>query len=81
MQNILRILSKNSSFYFTVPNRYTIHPEPHFNIRFLGFLPTIMKKVVVAKVHNININEVENILSYSCNDLKKLLEKTLKMIS
>jgi hypothetical protein len=73
MRNIDRALSSESAFYFTVPNRYTLHPEPHFNIRYVGLLPRRWQRRFVARRQRIAAADVERIMSYTPQDLADLL--------
>jgi SAM-dependent methyltransferase/uncharacterized protein YbaR (Trm112 family) len=76
MNNIAHVLSDNSVFYFSVPNRFMVHPEPHFNVRWVGFFPTQWQKWYIAKRLKIKTQYVEQIYSYSPSDLAKLLSPT-----
>ena len=39
IEEIHRVQKTGGIFFGDIPNRYTLKPEPHVNIRFVGFLP------------------------------------------
>jgi SAM-dependent methyltransferase len=73
MEQISRILSDDSVLHFLIPNRYMVHPEPHFNIRYVGFVPRKLQKKYVSWMLKIPETRVDTILSYSPHDLNSLM--------
>ena len=68
-----QVLSRDSILYFTVPNRYTLHPEPHFNCRGVGFVPRPWQKRYVGRRLGVPAKNVATVWSYTSGDLARLL--------
>lgn len=73
MESMSEALSPDSLLYFSVPNRYTLHPEPHFNRRWVGFVPRRWQKKYVGWRMGIPPEQVDTIWSYTPRDLARLL--------
>lgn len=73
MGNFAEVLSAESVLYFSVPNRYMLHPEPHFNVRFVGCVPRGHQQKYVGWRLGIPAQEVETIFSYTPQDLATVL--------
>lgn len=71
MASLNEALSDESILHFLIPNRYMIHPEPHYNLRGVGFLPRRFLQRYVS--WRLGVKEVEYILSYSPRDLARLM--------
>lgn len=66
-------LSPDSVLYFSVPNRYTLHAESHFNCRGVGFVPRPWQKRYVGRRLGVPAKSVATIWSYTPGDLARLL--------
>ncbi len=73
MKEMSSVLSDDSVLHFMIPNRYMIHPEPHFNIRGVGFVPRKYQKKFVGWRLKLPEEQVDTILSYSPYDLNSLM--------
>ena len=76
MKEVDRILAEHSAFFFSVPARYHLYPECHHNIRFLGFLPWFLRRLVIAKRYNLSPENVEYIFLYSFSEIRHLMEQS-----
>lgn len=71
MRNLDDALSADSILHFMIPNRYMIHPEPHYNMRGVGFVP---RRFVTRYVNwRLGLNEPQAVLSYSPRALARLM--------
>ncbi len=68
-----QVLSPDSILYFSVPNRYTLHPESHFNCRGVGFVPRRWQKHYVGRRLGVPATSVATIWSYTPVNLARLL--------
>jgi SAM-dependent methyltransferase len=75
MQSLSAAMSDDSVLHFMIPNRYMIHPEPHYNIRLVGFVPRRYLKRYVSWRLGIGEQDVVHILSYSPKELAQLMGK------
>lgn len=73
MDHMAEVLSCNAVMYFCVPNRYMLHPEPHFGRRWVGFVPRRWQKQYVGRRMGLPPQEIATIWSYSPQDLARLL--------
>ena len=73
MQAMGGALSADSVLHFLIPNRYMVHPEPHFAVRWVGFLPRKYHRRYVGYRLGLPAAHVEQILSYAPSDLASLM--------
>jgi SAM-dependent methyltransferase len=75
MQNLDRALSADAVLQFLIPNRYMVHKEPHFGVRWVGFVPRHLQRRYVGYRLGLLPEHVETILSYAPGDLASLLSR------
>jgi SAM-dependent methyltransferase/uncharacterized protein YbaR (Trm112 family) len=75
MHNLADVLSADSILHFMIPNRYMIHPEPHYNLRGIGFLPRRLMTRYVNWRLGMNETEALAVLAYSPRHLARLMRQ------
>ena len=73
MTSLSEVLSDDSVLHFLIPNRYMIHPEPHYNIRGVGFFPRKWQPSYIGWRLGVAGKDICEILSYSPTDLANLM--------
>ncbi|WP_295558920.1 class I SAM-dependent methyltransferase [uncultured Hyphomicrobium sp.] len=71
--NILQIRSFPFALYLTVPYRWTIKPESHFNLRFVSWLPRRWQDAHIAR--RLGVPAIDHVEFYSQRSLRTTLEK------
>jgi 2-polyprenyl-3-methyl-5-hydroxy-6-metoxy-1,4-benzoquinol methylase len=72
-QTMMRIESFPLVIHLTVPYRWTLQPESHFNVRGVGFMPRFLQdRYVAMRLGELNIDHVE---LYTKRSLRKTLEQ------
>lgn len=76
-EKIKRIRSYPYVVYLTVPYRWTLHPESHFQLRGVGWLPTrkLQDDYVMARL---GVTALDHVEQYSGRSLRKTLAKHFK---
>ena len=70
---VKKIKSYPFAIYLTVPYRWSIHPESHFNMRFIGWLPKILQDRYIAWRRG--ANKIVHVELYSISSLRQTLER------
>lgn len=74
--NVQRIQSFPTVMYMTVPYRWTIRPESHFNLRFISWLPRPLQDRYIA--WRLGVPEIDHVEFYSVRSMRRLLSRYLK---
>jgi SAM-dependent methyltransferase len=69
-----RTLKKDGLLFLLSPNRFSFYFEPHFRLPFYGFFPKPIRRLIISKLRNINIDDV-NLRSLA--ELKTIADSVL----
>ena len=75
IDEVYRVQRKRGIFFGDIPNRYSLTPEPHVNLKFVGFMPRKLGIKYVRLMRN------RNYIGYhlpSYFELKKIFDKNYK---
>jgi ubiquinone/menaquinone biosynthesis C-methylase UbiE/uncharacterized protein YbaR (Trm112 family) len=76
VKEINRVQRKGGIFFGDIPNRFSLKPEPHVNLMFVGFFP---RKLASKYVWLLKKRNYEGYLLPSFNDLVKLFKPYYKI--
>lgn len=68
-----RIISENGLVFIMSPNRFSIYFEPHFGLPGYGFFPRFLRRLIVRRWRNQNIDDIRLL---SLTQLRKMTRKT-----
>lgn len=72
-QTLRRVESFPLVIYLTVPYRWTLNPESHFNVRGVGFMPRSLQDRYVAM--RLGERQIDHVELYTRRSLRKLLQR------
>lgn len=76
-RQVCSIRSYPYCLYLTVPYRWTLHPESHFRLRGVGWLPTRWLQDAYVKAR-LGAKKLDHVEQYSVKSLQKLLRRYFK---